>query len=76
MTMVHTCRICKRTFDSLKGLNIHMYSCKRKQSHYNRRVNNSLNVNVACDYDEDVETINCAETLCPEEEMSTDKKFY
>ena len=46
--MVYTCSICQRSFESLKGLNIHNASCKHKilrsDNYFNRRNINGLNV--------------------------------
>ena len=46
--MVYTCSICQRSFESLKGLNIHNASCKRKilrsDNYFNRCNINGLNV--------------------------------
>ena len=41
--MVHTCNICNRCFESRKGLNVHYASCKRKETHFIRRVNTPIN---------------------------------
>ena len=46
--MVYTCSICQRSFESLKGLNIHNALCKRKilrsDNYFDRRNINGLNV--------------------------------
>ena len=52
-----TCKICKRNFDSLKGLNIHYASCKRKERHYIRRINtDTITGNLPQDENTHVET--------------------
>ena len=39
--MVHTCNICNRVFEALRGLNIHYVACKCKELKSTRRVNNA-----------------------------------
>ena len=54
--MFHTCELCKRKFDSLRGLNIHRGSCKRKKLMYIRRSNGSINDSRSTYDDEKIET--------------------
>ena len=56
--MVHTCSICWRNFESLKGLNIHMNACKRKQNHYVRRINSVIINDTQITENNDIETAN------------------
>ena len=54
--MFHTCELCKRKFDSLRELNIHRGSCKRKKLMYIRRANVSINDSRSTYDDEKIET--------------------
>ena len=54
--MFHTCELCKRKFDILRGLNIHRGLCKRKKLMYIRRANGSINDSLSTHDDEKIET--------------------
>ena len=46
------CQLCKRSFETVKGRNIHYNSCKRKENYFVRRTNGIIN-----EADLDVETV-------------------
>ena len=54
--MFHTCELCNRKFDSLRGLNIHRGSCKRKKLMYIRHANGLINDSRSTYDDEKIET--------------------